>query len=221
MSEKNYNPEQKMKKNIKTQEVIHTPRQKEDKKVSEKQETSKEIIKDIEKSGVPQEIAKQEEKLNEKAVNEKTKEEKAKATDKKPVQEKPKKSEAVVKGVNIPVSTKHSKAICRFIKRKKISDAINDLEQVRKLRKAVPMTGEIPHRKGKMMSGRFPEKAAKEFIILLKSLAANADYNGIENPIITTAISNIGARPFGKYGVRRKRTHVTLIVKSKLASNKE
>ncbi len=74
------------------------------------------------------------------------------------------------------------------------------------------MKGEIPHRKGKgMMSGRFPRKAAQNFIKLLKSLSANATYNGLEEPVISEAITNIGARPYGKFGwVRKKRTHVKL-----------
>jgi len=178
-----------------------TAEKKQNEKNEEKEETPQEIVKDIEKTGVPQEIAKKEEKLDEKsAAKKKT--------------ERPKKTEAVVNGIDIPVSTKQSAAICKFIKGKKIPEAIENLEMVARLKMAVPMTGEIPHRKGKMMAGRFPGKAAKEFIVLLKSLGANANYNGIENPRITTAIANIGARPFGRYGVRRKRTHITLIAKA-------
>ncbi|MFH1311252.1 MAG: uL22 family ribosomal protein [Nanoarchaeota archaeon] len=132
-------------------------------------------------------------------------------------QEKPKKTEAIINAYNIPVSTKYSIAICKFIKNKKISDAIVDLEQVIKLRKAVPMKGEIPHRKGKrMMSGRFPKLASENFIKILKSLSANAVYNNLEDPIIAEAIANMGVRPYGKFGqVRKKRTHIRLIAKSK------
>jgi len=148
-----------------------------------------------------------------KTVTEKSEQSEAKLSDKRPVHAKSKKTEAVVNAKDIPISTKHSAAICRFIKGKKIPNAIGDLEQVARLRKAVPMRGEIPHRKGKMMSGRFPEKAAGEFIVLLKSLSANANYHGIEDPIITGAAANIGARPFGRYGIRRKRTHITLTAK--------
>ena len=77
------------------------------------------------------------------------------------------------------------------------------------------MKGEIPHRKGKgIMSGKFPKKAASRFIILLKSLATNSSYNGLENPVITKAIANIGSRPYGKFGwVRKKRSHVKIIAK--------
>ena len=54
------------------------------------------------------------------------------------------------------------------------NSAIKDLEKVVNLKKPVPMKGETPHRKGKIMSGRFPKKAAQNFIVLLKSLSSNA-----------------------------------------------
>jgi ribosomal protein L22 len=180
----------------------------------EKQETTEEITKDIEKSGVPKKIAEKEEKLDEKAI--KKPEEKPKETEKKPVKEKPKKTESFVRAYDLPVSTKHSTAVCKFIKNKKIEDAIADLEQVLKLKKAIPMKGEIPHRKGKgISSGRFPTKTVKSFIKLLKSLSANANYNGLEEPVIFEAIANIGQRPYGKFGwVRKKRTHVKITAKN-------
>ena len=142
------------------------------------------------------------------------KEEKLK-DEKKKTQEKRKKTEAIVMAKNIPISTKHSAAICKFIKNKKIDGAINDLEAVLKFKKVVPMRGEIPHRHGKgMMSGRFPKKASENFIKLLKSLKANSNYNGLEDPIIVEAVANIGERPFGRFGaVRKKRTHIKLVAK--------
>ena len=133
----------------------------------------------------------------------------------KPVAEKKKKTEAVVMADNIPISTKHSAAICKFIKNKKIDNAISDLESVLSFKRAIPMKGEIPHRKGKkMMSGRFPKKASENFIRLLKSLNANANYNGLVNPVIVEAVANIGVRPFGRFGaVRKKRTHIKIVAK--------
>ncbi|MBS3070709.1 hypothetical protein J4407_00200 [Candidatus Pacearchaeota archaeon] len=126
-----------------------------------------------------------------------------------------KKTEVVVKFSNLHISTKHSIAVSKFIKGKTIEGAITDLEKVVSMKKAVPMKGEIPHRKG-MMSGRYPKKAAEHFIKILKSLSANANINGIENPIISEAISNFGQRPYGRFGsVRKKRTHVKLIAKEK------
>ena len=193
MTEKNYNPEQKQNKAINKQQQHQKmqPATAKTEKLEKKEETKPE--------------------------NTETKvEEKKEQTVSKPVvKEKPKKTKAVVNGIGVPISTKQSMAISRFIKRKKIEDAIKDLEQVARLRRAVPMKGEIPHRKGDIMSGRFPQKAAKEFIILLKSLAANSVYNGLENPIITQSVPNIGARPFGRGGVRRKRTNITIIAEDK------
>lgn len=136
--------------------------------------------------------------------------------------EKKKKTEAVVMADNIPISTKHSAAICKFIKNKKIENAISDLESVLNLKRAVPMKGEIPHRKGKkMMSGRFPKKASENFIRLLKSLNANSNYNGLVNPVIVEAVANIGVRPFGRFGaVRKKRTHIKIVAKD-IGENKK
>ena len=82
------------------------------------------------------------------------------------------------------------------------------------LKKAIPMKGEIPHRKGKIMSGRFPKNAAEKFIVLLKSLQANANNHEVEEPIISEAVANLAQRPIGRFGkVKRKRTHVTLKAK--------
>lgn len=181
-----------------------------------KPETKKEIIEDIEKSGVSEKIAKEEEKLDEKSTTE---------NEKKPEiikKEKPKKTMAVVKGNNIPMSTKEARDICRFIKNKKIGDAIRDLEEVIKLKKAVPMRGEVPHRKGNIGAGRYPVRAAQNFIILLKGLAGNS--NEINEPIINEGIANIASRPYGRFGrTRKKRTNIIIkaIDKTKLKEMKK
>jgi len=123
-----------------------------------------------------------------------------------------KKNEAVVNGSSLPISTKDSIFICKFIKYKKIENAIADLEQVLLHKKAVPMKGEIPHKKGKgMSSGRFANKAVGYFIRLLKSLQANANANDLNEPIIVEAVANFASRPYGKFGrVQKKRSHVKI-----------
>ena len=182
-------------------------------------ETEKEIIKDVEKSGVPEAIAKKEIKLDEKST--KISEE-SKKTEKKGEKPKIKKTEAIIQSFSLHISTKHSVAICNFIRNKAIERAINDLEQVIVLRKAVPMKGEIPHRKGKRISsGRYPKNASEHFIKLLKSLLANSNTIDLNNPIITEAVSNLASRPYGKFGrVKRKRTHVKLVASERKKSNK-
>lgn len=191
---------------------------------NEKPETKKEIIADITKSGVSERVAKEEEKLDGQAMKEASKKEDAKETPK-PTKaivkkEKPKKTVAVVHGSNIPISTKVGRDVCKFITKKRIGDAIRDLEDVVQLKKAVPMKGEIPHRKGAMSSGRFPKKASEHFIVLLRSLAGNA--SEMDDPFITEAIANIGARPFGRFGrIKRKRTHVKIVAKEKINREKK
>jgi len=133
-----------------------------------------------------------------------------------------KKIEAVVNGKGLPISTKKSVAICKFIMGKNIPKAILDLEEVLIHKKVVPMKGEIPHKKGKgIASGGYPKKGAENFIKLLKSLQANANANGLEEPIIVQAIANLASRPYGKFGrVKRKRTHVQIKVKEKKSTKK-
>lgn len=172
------------------------------------------------KSGVIATPALKKEELKKSPVK---KEENAKTDENKeikPVEKKTKrvpKEEACINVRAVHISTLKSIAICKFVKNKKISKAIEDLEQVVLKKKAVPMKGEIPHKSGKrMMSGRYPVRSAKEFLVLLKSLAANATENEIDNPIIVEAIANMGQRPMGRFGaVKRKRTHIRLVAKDK------
>lgn len=136
-------------------------------------------------------------------------------TDKK-AQSKVKKDSAKAYGRSMPISTKVAVAICKFIKNKTPKKAIEDLELVMTLKKPVPMKGEIPHRKGKIMSGRFPKRAAEGFLVVVKNLVSNADQNNMEAPVIIEAIANKAQRPYGKGGRwKRKRTHVELIAKEK------
>ena len=136
--------------------------------------------------------------------------------------EKQKKTEAIVRGMNLPISSKQSFAICKFIKNKEINRAINELEEILAHKRALPMKGEIPHRRGKgMMSGRYPQNSVKEFIKLLKSLNANAIANEMSNPFICEAQGNFASRPFGRFGrVRKKRSHVTILAKEKALMGK-
>lgn len=126
-----------------------------------------------------------------------------------------KKNEAIARGFDLQISTKDSIALCRFIKGKKIDEAVKDLELVLKKKKAVPMKGEIPHRRGKIMGGRYPVNAIKVFIKLIKTLEANSRQNGLpENSKIIFANANIASMPYGRFGrYRKKRTHVVLMTK--------
>jgi large subunit ribosomal protein L22 len=124
---------------------------------------------------------------------------------------------ATVRGNDMKVSLKHSMAICNFIKGKTIDYALKDLEEVMKMKKAIPMRGEIPHRKGNITGGRYPIKTAYVFIKLLKSLEANANNKGLDTKTIRLfAKADKASRPrkSGKYGGRKfKRTHILISAK--------
>jgi ribosomal protein L22 len=122
---------------------------------------------------------------------------------------------AIVKGNDLAISKKHSMSICNMIRGKTPDKAIEMLEQVVIMKKAVPMNNrEVPHKHG-MMAGRYPINASKVFIDLLKQLKANASVNGIDYPIISLARADKASRPFRRGGVRAKRTHILLEVKDK------
>ncbi|MBM3233848.1 hypothetical protein FJZ19_02010 [Candidatus Pacearchaeota archaeon] len=174
--------------------------------------------------------AKTEEKKIEEPINKETpkveekseikSEEKTKKEEKK--QEIVKKEKAVVNGKDLPISKKHSMAICDLIRGKNPEEMIPELELIMKMKKPLKMRGEIPHRHGKIMSGRYPVNASKVFINLLKNLQANSQVNGIENPIITLAIANDASRPFRRGGRERfKRTNVYLEAKERKVSEKK
>ncbi len=153
----------------------------------------------------------QEEKKEEKSAqiqNQEIKKEEKKQTKK--IQ---KKEEAIARGRSIPVSKRQCMYISQFIKNKSIDKAITDLEEVIKFKRAVPFKGEIPHRKGKlMMSGRYPIKASKYFIKILKGLRGNALINGmdLEKTKIISGSANWASRPMRKEGRKAKRTHVLI-----------
>lgn len=135
-----------------------------------------------------------------------------KKSDKKPTTEHhEKKKDAIVNGKDLSVGLKHAIAVSNYIKGKDIDQAIEMLEQVVKMKKAVPMRGEIPHKHG-MMSGRYPVKAAGIYIKLLKSLKSNAIHNELElEKFKIHAVPNNAPRPYKRFGNGRfKRSHVTI-----------
>ena len=149
----------------------------------------------------------------EKKVEEKPTE--AKKEEIKKPEKKVSKEEVVVNAKSVPVSTKYAVSICKFIKGKEIKDARRYLEDVKVLKKSIPMKGEYGHKKGpgKIASGagRYPVQASEHFISLLKTLAGNATNHDILNPVITFAMANQASTPVGRFGRwKRKRTHVTL-----------
>lgn len=124
-----------------------------------------------------------------------------------------KKDEATANGFSLPMSKRHGMYICTFIKHKSVDQALKELNEVIAYKRPVPMKGEIPHRSHPgVMSGRYPIKAAKQFVTMLKALRGNIIVNGmdLDKTRISWANANWASRPQRKGGMRFKRTHVVL-----------
>lgn len=141
----------------------------------------------------------------------------------KPAKKIEKKEEAVANGSGIAASKKHCIYIGNFIKGKSIDQAIHELEAVVKLKRAIPYKGEIPHRRGAMMSGRYPVNASKIIINMLKGLKGNAIVNGldIDKTRIYYCSATWAARQARGGGERFKRTNITLKAKEITTGDKK
>ncbi len=82
------------------------------------------------------------------------------------------------------ISHKHAREIAVAIKGKSIDSARSYLMSVTNLERAVPFRryhNEVGHKSDTgVMSGRYPTKAASEFLKLLDNLESNAEYRGMD-----------------------------------------
>jgi len=107
---------------------------------------------------------------------------------------------ARAKANELNMSPKHSIEIAGFIRNKKVNDVIAYLNDVVRLKKAVPFryfNRNVAHKRGlpgNWDAGRYPVKASKEYIRLLESVKKNAEYVGLdpENLEIIHATANRG-----------------------------
>ena len=82
------------------------------------------------------------------------------------------------------ISHKHAREIAVKIKGMSIESARNYLQDVIRLKRAVPFRryyNEVGHKSDTgVMAGRYPQKAATEFVKLLDNLESNAEYRGMD-----------------------------------------
>jgi len=127
---------------------------------------------------------------------------------------------AIVNGIDLPISTKHSVEIFNLIRNKSIKKAKEILENTINMKQAIPykrFNKNLAHRKGGMGPGSFPVKTSKVILTLIKSVEANAQNKNLDtnNLIIKKAIANKAGNQY-HYGrqrrIKMKRTHLTIIV---------
>lgn len=82
------------------------------------------------------------------------------------------------------ISHKHAREVAKMMKGMSIEKARDYLQAVIAKKRAVPFrrfNNEVGHRSDPgVMSGRYPQKTAKEFIKVLDNLEANAEYKGMD-----------------------------------------
>lgn len=82
------------------------------------------------------------------------------------------------------ISHKHAREVAKMMKGMSIEKARDYLQDVINKKRAVPFrrfNNEVGHRSDPgVMSGRYPQKTAKEFIKVLDNLEANAEYKGMD-----------------------------------------
>jgi large subunit ribosomal protein L22 len=107
---------------------------------------------------------------------------------------------ARAKANELNMSPKHSIEIATFIRHQRVNDAIEYLNEVIKLKKAIPFrrfNRNVAHKRGlpgNWDAGRYPVKASKAYIRVLESVKKNAEYLGLdaENLEIIHASANRG-----------------------------
>ena len=88
-------------------------------------------------------------------------------------------------GYEMPISFKHAVEICRFIKGRKLDEAKRILEEVIALKRPIPFKRykkKVAHKSGleKWYAGRYPQKACRYILKVLRNLEANAEYKGLD-----------------------------------------
>jgi len=111
---------------------------------------------------------------------------------------------ARAKANELPISPKHSIEIAREVRGMKTGEAIEFLEDVVALKRAVPFrrfNRDVAHKRGLKGwdAGRYPVKASGYFIKLIRSVEKNAEYLGLdtENLVIDQISANRGRRMKG------------------------
>jgi len=95
---------------------------------------------------------------------------------------------AIASGRDLDISWKEAREICKVIKGMKLYEAMRFLEDVIKHKQAVPYYryhGKVAHKRGlgnrfKVPFGRYPEKAAKAILKVLKNVENNALIKGLD-----------------------------------------
>jgi len=87
-------------------------------------------------------------------------------------------------GYEMPISFKHAVEICRFVRGRRIVEAKRLLQDVVNLKRPIPFKRykkKVAHKSIEgWYAGRYPQKACRFILDVLKNLEANAEYKGLD-----------------------------------------
>jgi large subunit ribosomal protein L22 len=85
-------------------------------------------------------------------------------------------------GIEIGVSPKHCREVCKMLKGMKVEDAKKYLKEVVDIKTPVPYTRFklYLNPKPKVGPGRYPKNAAKAILKVIESAQSNAEYKGLD-----------------------------------------
>ncbi len=131
-------------------------------------------------------------------------------------------------GRDLPISTKNSVEVCRFIKGRNVQVAKSMLLDVITLKRAVPYkryTMDVGHKSG-MASGRYPKKTSRGILQVLESAEFNAQFKGMNTArlYVTHIAAQKASTPMHggrKRGQSTKRTHIEVVLQEKVEAEKK
>ena len=121
---------------------------------------------------------------------------------------------------DIGISTKVSIEISNYLRGKSTAKAKRLLELVLEKKHAIPFkrfTDGVGHKSGPLDAGRYPQKASKAFLDLIKLAEANASHKGLADELqIIHLLTHKASTPYhyGRQSRRKmKRSHIEIVIK--------
>jgi len=131
-------------------------------------------------------------------------------------------------GLGLPISTKVAYELANVIRGKTATKAVSYLENVIAMDVAVPykrFNADIGHKPGHIAAGRYPVKAATNFLKVLKGAISNAIDKGLDESVLRIVHISANRGPAQwHYGRQRRRqmksTHLEIVVAQIVAPKK-
>ncbi len=132
-------------------------------------------------------------------------------------------------GLNLPISRKKAIEVANFLKGKEIKRVKRELDWILEKKMPVPYKKfykSIPHRRGKIATGRYPVKTVHEIKKVVYAAVSNALEKGFDEKdlIIIHASAQKGPTSwhYGRHrGRKRKIAHFEVVIESKTGKKKE